>query len=252
MTVRVPRRPELPRTTTWAGWDRIRLETSTLWDFAYQSPATVRFGDNRYNGVTPAEVCRNVIERFSESGDLVVDVMAGSGTTLDVARSLGRRSIGFDLTPVREDVHRADARHIPLPDDSVDLYVLDSPYGDNVRYSEDPADLGNLPADDPRFARALEEVAREVHRTLRPGGIAAWIISDEFKGGTFTPVGFQLFGILRRHFEPIDIVCLVRRNDRSMGPMWLHRARKNGHLLRGFKYLFLMRKRIVRQPSEVA
>ncbi len=227
------------------GWDALRdydLEATTLWDFPTQSPGPVDFGDHRFNGVTPASVVMNLVRRYSRPGDLVVDVMVGSGTTLDVARVLGRRVLGFDLAPRRSEIVRNDARHLPLPDDSVDLHFIDPPYSDNVRYSDDPRCLGRLAATADAYYEAIEAVSREAHRILRGGGVLAWITSDAYRRHEFTPVGFSTFERLLRAFVPVDIVCLARRNDRSASPMWEHRARTRGFYLRGFKYLFLMRK----------
>jgi site-specific DNA-methyltransferase (adenine-specific) len=39
-------------------------------------------------------------------GDTVLDPFAGSGTTLKVARELGRNSIGFEINPTFEDLIR--------------------------------------------------------------------------------------------------------------------------------------------------
>jgi len=217
-------------------------ETTTLWDFPRQGVDGLRIGDPAYPGVTPALACVNVIRRFTRPGELVVDPMCGSGTTVDAARLLGRRALGFDLVPRRPDVLPADARALPLPVGCAHLAVVDPPYSDNLRYSDDPRCLGRLPAPDPAYYDAVEEVAREVRRVLHGDGVLAWITSDEYRQHRFTPVGFRTYERLLRHFAPVDIVCLARRNDRSASPMWEHRARARGFYLRGFKYLFLMRK----------
>ena len=218
------------------------LEVTTLWDFREQSIPGVRIGDPSYRGVTPALGCVNVIRRFTRPGDLVVDPMCGSGTTVDAARLLGRRALGFDLAPFRPDILPADARALPLPTACAHLALIDPPYGDNVRYSDDPRCLGRIPATNEAFYDAFEAVAREVHRILRPGAVLAWVVSDAYRRHRFTPVGFRTYERLLRHFAPVDIVCLARRNDRSANPMWEHRARTRGFYLRGFKYLFLMYK----------
>ena len=217
-------------------------EITTLWDFPHQSLEGLRLGDPTFSGVTPALACLNVIRRFTQPGELVIDPMSGSGTALDAARLLGRRALGFDLSPRRPDILPADARALPLPASCAHLVFVDPPYSDNVRYSDDPRCIGRLAAPDPAFYDALEDVAREAHRVLRPGGVLAWVISDEYRRHRFTPVGFRAYERLLRHFVPLDIVCLARRNDRSATPMWEHRARTRGFYLRGFKYLFLMRK----------
>jgi len=88
----------------------------------------------------------------------------------------------------------------------------------------------------------MARVGREALRVLRPGGILAWIIADEYRGGVYTPVGFRLLGVLEAWFEPVDTVVLIRHHDRSASPMWEHRARRFNFFLRGFKFLFLLRK----------
>ncbi|PIP04618.1 DNA methylase, partial [candidate division WWE3 bacterium CG23_combo_of_CG06-09_8_20_14_all_40_14] len=47
---------------------------------------------------------------------------------------------------------------------------------------------------------------------------------------------------LEKYFEPIDIVCLTRHNQTSNTGVWHNRARQYNFYLRGFKYLFIMRK----------
>ncbi|TMA03491.1 MAG: site-specific DNA-methyltransferase, partial [Methanobacteriota archaeon] len=77
---------------------RTDLEASTCWDFPSQSDGHLKAGDATFNGVTPARCAENLVRRYARPGDLVVVPMAGSGTIGDVARSLGRRAISFDLT----------------------------------------------------------------------------------------------------------------------------------------------------------
>jgi len=226
----------------WVALGRADLAPSTCWDFPDQGSGAVAFGDPGFNGVTPAQSVMNLVRRYSLPGDLVIDPMAGSGTVLDVARLLGRRSIGFDLAPRRKDLGRADARAWPVRDGIAALAIIDSPYSDNVRYSADEGCLGRIPCRDPRFYEEMSRVAQEAHRVLRSGGILAWIISDEYRAGIYTPVGFRMFYVLTQKFEPVDTISLVRHHDRSGSPMWEHRARRYNFFLRGFKFLLIVRK----------
>jgi DNA modification methylase len=219
------------------------LESTTLWDFPTQNYGAKPHGDNKFNGVTPAFVIWNLLQRYTKPGDLVVDPMAGSGTTIDVAKELGRKVIGYDIAPYRRDIIQNDARKIPLKDNSVDFVFIDSPYSDNVKYSDHPKCIGKIPCTDERFFRELEKVSKEIYRILKPSKYMAWLIGDHWRKNTgYIPVGFKVYEMLSKYFEPIDVICVVRRNQTSNTGIWHKRAREFNFYLRGFKYLLVMQK----------
>ena len=225
--------------------DKPEFQTTTLWDFPAQSYGTKPKGDWRFNGVTPAGIIWNLLQRYTKPGDLVVDPMCGSGTTIDVAKEEGRRVIGYDIAPYRDDILQNDARSIPLPNDSVDFLFIDSPYSDNVRYSDHPACIGKISCGEERFFDELEKVGREILRILKPQKAMAWLIGDHWRSQSgLIPVGFMLFKRLLNLFEPIDVICVARRHQTSNTRIWQERARRHNFYLRGFKYLFVMRKAV--------
>lgn len=228
------------------------IETTTLWDYPRQSYGKKPKGNYRFQGVTPAFIIYNLIQRYTNPGDLVVDPMAGSGTTIDVCEEEGRRVIGYDINPQHPKVIYNDSRKIPLEDNSVDLVFIDSPYGDNVNYSNDPADIGKISAEDENFYIELEKVAKEIYRILKPGKVMGWLIGDQWVKRKFTPVGFKIYRMLTENvgFEPIDIISVVRRGQSSHTGVWHYRARKFNFFLRGFKYLLIMKKPIGIKISE--
>ncbi|RKZ34162.1 DNA methylase [bacterium] len=219
------------------------FETTTLWDFPTQNYGSRPHGDNKFRGVTPAFIIWNLLQRYTNEGDLVVDPMCGSGTTIDVAKELNRHVIGYDIAPYRDDIIQNDARNIPLKDNSVDFVFIDSPYSNNIEYSDHPADIGKISCEREEFFDELDKVAKEIHRILKYGKAMAWLIGDHWrKKSGFIPVGFKLYQILLKYFKTIDIICIVRRHQRSNTPIWHERAKKFNFYLRGFKYLFIMKK----------
>ena len=227
--------------------EKPRLDSTTLWDFPRQSYGKTPKGNNKYAGVTPAFVIWNMVQRYTEPGDLVLDPMCGSGTTLDVCKDEGRNAVCYDIAPpvYRPDVLQNDARHIPLPDNHVDMIFVDSPYGDNIRYNEHPDNIGLISSEDEKFYEALEKVMTECYRVLKPGKVIGWLIGDQWVKKKFTPVGFRVYQSLCKNFETVDIICVVRRSQASNTGFWHSRAKRYNFYLRGFKYLFIMRK-----PSE--
>jgi len=222
----------------------LRLQPTTLWDYPSQHYGPGVQGDPKYKGATPSYVIWNLLQRYTQPNDLVIDPCAGSGTTLDVARELGRRSLGYDVHPTRGDIFRVDARKLP-PEltGKVDFVFIDPPYSTHLEYGPDPRDIGKLDAADGAYYQAMEQVIREIARVLKPGRHMALYVSDSFvKDRAFYPLGFELFAILRKHFEPADIISVVRHNKTLQMGNYRRAAEEGNFFLRGFNYLFIMRK----------
>ncbi|MBU4267019.1 MAG: site-specific DNA-methyltransferase [Candidatus Altiarchaeota archaeon] len=74
------------------GW-----ECSTVWSFPKRGDWATHKGD--YRGNWAPQIPRNIILRYSEEGDTVLDQMVGGGTTLIECKLLGRNGIGIDINP---------------------------------------------------------------------------------------------------------------------------------------------------------
>ena len=227
---------------------KIEPMTTTLWEYPSQHYSPTGEAGKDYVGATPSWVIWNLLKRYTREDDLVVDPMCGSGTTIDDARELGRRALGYDLKPTRPDIFRADARKLPLEDGKADFVFLDPPYSDHIVYSEDPRCIGKLSAYEKNYFRAMKEVVGECDRVLRNRRCMALYISDTYqKKHGFVPIGFRLFEILCQHFRPIDVVAVVRHNRKLKKHHWHSEAVKGNYYLRGFNYLFIMKKEDARE-----
>lgn len=250
----------------------LTLLTTTLWEYPSQhydefvlpdgtrhksrsrpsSPGWAMQGDQTYVGATPSWVIWQCVVRFCPQGSTVLDPMCGSGTTLDVCADLGCRCLAFDLVPKRPDIRQADARRLPVPPESVDLAFVDPPYSTHVHYSDDPRCIGRLDAagedGGQAYYRAMGEVFERMHAALRPGGVLAVYVSDSFRitqragRRLFMPIGFTLYSMLAGAMEPIDVICVVRHNQKLQRGNWRKAAAEEGFFLRGFNYLLLFRK----------
>jgi DNA modification methylase len=242
----------------------LRVFPTTLWEYPSQHYDWVdnegrrhaMQGDKDYAGATPSWVIWQLLKRYTRETDRVIDPFCGSGTTIDVCRSLGRPVKGFDLVPRRPDIQQADARRLPLEDQSVDFVFMDPPYSTHIDYSDSPDCIGRLDAGGEDGGRAyyaaMSKAIEEAHRVLKNRRYMALYVSDSWRkkkgapagsgAGTFMPIGFELFAIMRRLLVPVDIVCVVRQNQKLDKGNWRKAAVEENFFLRGFNYLLVFKR----------
>jgi DNA modification methylase len=222
---------------------KLEVQTTTLWEYPSQHYGHRQQGSKEYKGATPSWVIWNLLQRYTRENDTILDPMCGSGTTLDVCADLKRKGIGFDIAPFREDIKPADARQLPLEDASVDFVFMDPPYSTHIQYSGHPQCIGELDARTPAYNEAMEKAIDEAYRVLKNRRYMALYVCDSFKKGKpLIPIGFDLFAMMRKKFKPIDIIAVVRNNGTLMRNHWHTSAIEGNYFLRGFNYLFIVKK----------
>jgi adenine-specific DNA-methyltransferase len=221
----------------------LEQQTTTLWEYPSQHYGDKMQGNKGYIGATPSYVIWNLLERYTEKGDKVLDPMCGSGTTLDVCSDMERIGVGFDLQPQREEITLNDARSLPLEDNSIDFAFIDPPYSTHVEYSQKDECIGELDALDPEYYNSMTSVIEEMTRVLKPGKYLGLYVSDSYrKNKPFCAIGFDLFSIMRQQLIPVDIVAVTRHNKNLKKFNWHKAAIEGNYFLRGFNYLFIMKK----------
>lgn len=67
--------------------------------FVYNCNSQTRKPDEDHQTPKPLELMMELVEKFTDPGDLIIDPFCGSGTTLVAAMRLGRRAIGIERDP---------------------------------------------------------------------------------------------------------------------------------------------------------
>ena len=100
--------------------DDFELEMTTHWSFPKRGDWATH--DAKWRGNWSPYIPRNIILRYSQEGDLVLDQFAGGGTTLVEAKLLNRDIIGVDCND--EDLNRCKEKNVILSDKLCRLTVL--------------------------------------------------------------------------------------------------------------------------------
>jgi len=149
-------------------------------------------------GRMPPQVVENLLWLYTEPGHIVVDPFAGGGTTIDVAKRMGRRVWASDLHPSTPTlpIHAHDITS-GWPSEAptrADLILLDPPYWQQAkgRYSSDAHDMGNLDIDG--FRSAWNRVLSICKPHVRQGGFIAFIVSPSaVDDGSVIDHGFEMY-----------------------------------------------------------
>ena len=263
--------PRKPAIGEWAP-KGFKLESGTIWDFPRRGNWAVHNGD--YRGNWPPQLARNLIERFSREGDLVVDLFVGGGTTLIEAWLLRRKSFGLDISTLAvqttrgrldemEDAARSsseiclDLEFRPLVIQgsalnfrkvasgtgwslgSASLICVHPPYLNALQYTKENEDDLSLISDPQEFLNLMRSLAKEIYLALPQFGTCAILMGDVRKSGKLIPLGYKTLSQFERSgFTLQDIVIKRQHRDRSSE----FYTESDKHLLLSHEYLFILSK----------
>jgi len=239
-----------------------REETTTVWSFKQRGEWATH--DGRYRGNWSPYIPRNVILKYTEPGDIVLDYFVGGGTTAIEAKLLGRRCIARDINPAcisltkenlnfepplvlfgkyfEPEVSVGDARDLSdIEDNSIDLICAHPPYAGIISYSTKiEGDLSQLTIEE--FLKEMEKVAHESYRVLKIGGKCAILIGDTRKRKHVVPIGFQIIDIfLKAGFKLRELIIKRQHNCKTTG-FWYDKSIRYNFLLLAHEYLPIFEK----------
>lgn len=236
--------------------ENFELETNTIWAFPNRGKWATH--DAKYRGNWSPYIPRNVILRYSNEGDTVLDQFVGGGTTAVEAKLTHRNFVGIDINPnavelslkkckfefntnCKTTIMLGDARKLDLPDESVDLVCTHPPYADIIQYSDGiEGDLSHLNMK--TFLPEIHKVAEEAYRVLKKDKYCAILMGDTRKNGMVQPLAFETMTMFKlAGFKLKEIIIKEQHNCKATG-YWKTNSIKYNFLLLAHEYLFIFKK----------
>jgi hypothetical protein len=196
-------------------------------------------------GAIPPAIVAHVLHYYTTPGALVVDPMAGGGTTIDVCESMGRRCLAYDLHPVRPEIEKLDVRDgLPQEASECDLLFCDPPYHTMRARCYGEGGVDSVPLDS--WIAFLGRLARVAFAALRPGGFVALLLANQTEKDLPAGWGYIDHAYLGYHALLIAGFVPERRvscpMDGAYLPQQVQRARAEGRMLGQVRDLIIMRK----------
>jgi len=180
-------------------------------------PPPRKLGEILHPAKFPETMIAEFIEFFTKQGQVVLDPLLGTGSTLVACDMTGRIGIGIELeeqwakiakTRTKQTIIIGDSRNLDkmnLP--QVDFVITSPPYWNQLKrasmrqkeraeigipteYSEDKRNIGNIDGYT-AFIEEQKKIFDKVYDLAKPGGYLVIIINNVFFGGRLYPLAFD-------------------------------------------------------------
>ena len=259
-----------------SNWKREIKEKEIIVDSLWIFPNREKSGGhtNEYWGNFIPQIVYQALMRYTCKGDWVLDLFAGSGTSLIECKRCGRNGVGVELIPqvaakanqlikaqenpkVFAEVIAGDSTSVKTRRrvkgiltahnvSQVQLIILHPPYHNIIRFSDDPRDLSNAPSI-PIFLKKLKRVVRNFADLLEEERYMILVMGDVYSKGECVPLGFMAMDEIRSTGKFRLKATIIKNITNNRGKfkqehLWEYRALKNGFYLFEHEYIFVFQK----------
>lgn len=252
-------------------WKELDINVDSLWIIGPRAKGGKR--ENNYHGNFTPQVPDNLIRRYTEEGEIVIDLFMGSGTTLFECENLKRHYIGYDIndaiidyvknkmdeeSPIKYFINKCDVTNNEsfnkvtenslsiLGKKKADFLIVHPPYWDIIHFTnknQDLSNIDNLKDFIDKFTLAMSNALA----FLKTNRHFAIVIGDLYRDSAVVPLGFYLMSAMMKNFKcklkGIVIKDVVgNRAKLGIENLWRYKALKSDYFLFKHEYIFVFRK----------
>lgn len=232
-----------------------KLQNSSIWSFKDRGSWATHKGD--YRGNCSPYIPRNLILKYTNENDIVLDPFCGSGTTLIESKLLKRYSVGIDINDKALNIannrikFEYNSKYLPklikadstalkgvITDNRVDFIFAHPPYADIIKYSDDlKSDISRLSLEG--FLTQIELFSKECFRILKQGKICSILIGDIRKNKNVVPLGSYLMNIFIQSGFTLKEIIIKEQHNCKMTDYWQNQTRDFYLLAHEYIYVFI-------------
>ena len=251
--------------------DKIGLNVDSLWIINERDKSGKH--SNVYHGNFIPQIPNQLIRRYTQVNDSVMELFSGSGTTLFECESLGRNYIGFDINKsiiqfvkdkmkgthsIKYDIRdcdvtcpeqfkeEADIACQNLGIGSVEFMIAHPPYLDIIKFTNDKRDLSNISNIDV-FIDKFTSAIRNGLRYLKTGKYFAIVAGDIYKQSEVVPLAFKMMDAVKKNFNVKMKGIIIKNIEGNKGKLgvediWKYRALRSDYFIFKHEYIFVFKK----------
>ncbi|MCD8266804.1 MAG: site-specific DNA-methyltransferase [Prevotellaceae bacterium] len=252
-------------------WRDIDINIDSLWLIGPGAEDGKR--ENYYPGNFEPRVPDHLIRRYTEEGEVVMDMFMGSGTALFECERLKRNYIGFDINgdiikrvkeKMRDDagiyyfINECDVNDLQafhsITDDNlrsmgapcIDFLLIHPPYWNIIKYTDKPKDLSNI-GNLKQFIRVFTSCVQNGIMCLRRKRYLALVIGDVNRKGEVIPLGFFLMYAIIKYcrckLKGIVVKDIAGNKGKpGVEALWRYRTLKSDTFLLKHEYIMVFQK----------
>ena len=252
-------------------WKNSDLNVDSLWIMGERDKTGKHA--NVYHGNFIPQVPNQLIRRYTNEGDTVLELFSGSGTTLFECERLNRNYIGFDINKqiiqyVEDKMADCQSINFSLCNcdvtndnlfkemadeactrqgiDKVDFMIAHPPYLDIVKFTQDERDLSQI-SDLDVFLDKFTHAIRNGISYLQKGKYFAVVAGDVYKRSEVIPLAFYMMDVIKRNFNVKMKGIIIKNIEGNKGKLgvqdiWKYRALQSDYFLFKHEYIFVFKK----------
>jgi len=252
-------------------WKESDLNVESLWLISERDKSGKH--SNVYHGNFIPQIPNQLIRRYTQKNDVVLDLFLGGGTTMYECEKLGRKCIGFDINKemikfVAGQMEKSSKKSFLIYDcdvtdkekfdlcmkttlkqfgaDKAHFLIAHPPYMDIVKFTGLPEDLSRI-ADLNDFIGRFVKAMTNGLAYLEEGKYFAVVIGDVYKKSEVVPLGFYVLDCIKKNFNVKLKGIIVKNIEGNRGKLgaqniWRYRALKSDYFIFKHEYILVFKK----------